>query len=162
MRLICLAGSVILLLALCGCGVYSFSAGGKAPFSSINVAPFENNTREFLLGDRLTDAVVEAFINDNSVQIKEQSRAEAFMNGTVLSYLRQAHTYDKQDNVESYTIKVSVRIKVVKANTEDVIWEDDFFAEGIYNALTEVEEDGQSRVIARLTNDIINYATKSW
>jgi hypothetical protein len=162
MKLICQTGSVILLLALCGCGVYSFSAGGKAPFDSINVAPFDNNTKEFLLGDRLTDAVVEAFINDNSVQIKEQSRADAFMKGTVLSYLRQAHTYDKEDNVESYAVKVSVRIKVVKANTEDVIWEEDFFAEGIYDALLEVEEDGQLRVIAQLTNDIINYSTKSW
>jgi hypothetical protein len=151
-----------MLLANCGCGVYSFSAAGKSPFESLNVAPFENNTKEYLLGDQLTDAIVDAFIEDNTVQIKEASQADALLNGTVLNYLRQAHTYDQADIVEKYAVKVSVRIRVVKADSEDLIWENDFFAEGIYDAATESEEDGQSRVVIQLTADILSHSTKSW
>jgi hypothetical protein len=161
MKAVKFIGIGLVLLGVSGCGVYSFSAGGKT-FSSVNVSPFDNDTKEFLLGDRLTDALVDAFIQDNTVQIKEPSQAEAILNGTVLSYRREAHTYDQQDNVQKYSVKVAVRVKVVKSGTDDTIWEKDFYAEGIYDANSETEEDGQSRVIALLTADILNQTTKSW
>jgi hypothetical protein len=55
-----------------------------------------------------------------------------------------------------------VKIKVVKSDSEDIIWEEDFYAEGIYEAGTETEEDGQNRVVSLLTSDILNHTTKSW
>lgn len=149
-------------LAVAGCGVYSFSAAGKSGFTSVNIGQFENNTIEYQLSDRLTDAVIDAFIQDNTVQVKEAARAEAVMNGTVVSYRRDPYTYDQEDIVSEYAVKVTVRIKVVKAGSEDVIWEKDFYAEGIYNALEETEEDGQERAIALLTADILDQTTKSW
>jgi len=150
------------LSALCGCGVYSFSGAGKAPFASVNVAQFENTTIEYQLADRLTDAVVDAFIRDNTVQVREPSRAEAVMNGTVIGYRRDAYTYDQQDNVKEYAVKVSVHVKVVKAGSDEVIWEKDFYAEGVYDAAAETEDDGQGRAISLLTADIVNQTTKSW
>ena len=153
---------IVISTVICGCGVYSFSASGKAAFESLNVAQFENNTMEYQLSDRLTDAVIDAFINDNKVQIKEPSQAEAIMNGTVTSYRRVPYTYDQSDIVTEYAVKVTLSIKVVKAETEDVIWEKEFFADGIYDANTEAEEDGQSRAIVLLTADILNQTTQSW
>lgn len=145
-----------------GCGVYSFSSGGKAPFESVNVAQFENNTIEYRLSDVLTDALVDAFIRDNAVEIKEPSKADAIMNGRVVSYRRDAHTYDQQDNVTEYAVKVSIHVRVVKAGTEDVIWEKDFYAEGIYNAMTETEEDGQNRALDLLATAVLDQTTSSW
>ena len=150
------------LAALYGCGVYSFSGAGKAPFASVNIAQFENTTIEYQLADRLTDAVVDAFIRDNTVQVREPAKAEALMNGTVVGYRRDPYTYDQQDIVSQYAVKVSVHVKVVKANAEDVIWEKDFYAEGIYDANTETEEDGQARAITLLTANILDQTTKSW
>jgi hypothetical protein len=156
-------GLALLLLATAGgCGVYSFSASGKAAFESLNVAQFENNTIEYQLSDLLTDAVIDAFIRDNIVQIKEPSRAEAIMNGTVVSYRRDPFTYDQDDNVSEYAVKVAVRVKVVKADAEDIIWEKDFYAEGVYTANEEEEQDGQARAVTLLTADILSFTTKSW
>jgi hypothetical protein len=163
MRFLRLIGLTLLLLtAGQGCGVYSFSGSGKAPFASLNVAQFENKTIEYQLSDRLTESIVDAFIRDNIVEIKEPSRAEAIMNGTVESYRRDAYTYDQQDNVSQYVVKVAVTVKVVKVGTEDIIWDKQFYAEGIYDANTETEEDGQARVITQLTSDILSFTTKSW
>lgn len=159
------AGLVIIGLCLAvvsGCGVYSFSGAGKAPFASLTVSPFANNTIEYELGDRLTDAVVDAFIRENLVKIVEPSRAEAVMDGTIVSYRRDPYTYDQQDNVSQYAVKVSVKVKVLKSESEDIIWEKDFYAEGVYNVDTEAEEDGQTRAITLLTEDIVNNTTKSW
>jgi hypothetical protein len=158
--LLTLSGIICLLTG--GCGVYSLSSSGKAPFASLNIAQFENNTLEYQLSDQLTDAVVDAFIRDNIVEIKEPSRAEAVMNGNVVSYRRDPYTYDQSDNVSEYAVKVAVQVKVAKSDSEDIIWEKEFYAEGIYDALTESEEDGQKRVVVLLTEDILSATTKSW
>jgi len=159
------AGLVILgvcLAVVSGCGVYSFSGAGKAPFETLNVSPFANNTIEYEMGDRLTDAVVDAFIRENLVKIVEPARAEAVMDGTVEGYRRDPYTYDEQDNVSQYAVKVSVRVKVLKPESEDIIWEKEFYAEGVYDVDTETEEDGQARAVTLLTADIVNNTTKSW
>ncbi len=145
-----------------GCGVYSFSAAGQAPFKSVAIMQFENTTIEYEFADRLTDAVVDAFILDNVVKVLEPSRAEAIMNGTVVGYRRDPYTYDQQDNVSEYVVKVSVRVKAVKSDSEDIIWEEDFYAEGVYDAIGETEDDGKNRAIVRLTADILDHTTKSW
>lgn len=159
-----IAGIVILGLLILGtgCGVYSFSASGKKPFSSVSISQFDNRTIEYQLADRLTDAVMNAFISDGSIPVREASKAEAVMTGTVTEYRRDAYTYDKQDNVSEYAANVKIHVKVVKANTEEVIWEEDFFAQGVYNPSTETEEDGQNKAIAILKSNILDRTTKSW
>jgi hypothetical protein len=150
------------LLILAGCGVYSFSASGKAAFKSVHVSQFESDAIEYLVADQLTDAVVDAFINDNTVEVLDGAKAEAVMIGKLTGYLREAHTFDQEDNVEKYVIKVTIHVKVLKANSEDIIWEEDFYAEGVYEAIGETEEDGQQRVITLIAADILDRTTKSW
>jgi outer membrane lipopolysaccharide assembly protein LptE/RlpB len=153
---------LVLTITSGGCGVYSFSGAGKAPFSSIAVVQFENKTPEYQLADRLTDAVVDAFIRDNTVPVKDMSRAEAVLNGSVNGYRRDPYTYDQADVVKEYVVKVTIHVKVVKNGSEDVYWEEDFFAQGIYDANTETEDDGQTRAIDLLTSTILDRTTKSW
>jgi hypothetical protein len=155
---------ILLVLAIVtGCGPYSFSPSGKSAFQTVYVSQFENNTIQYEMGDRLTDAVIDAFVQDNTVQVKESDKADAVLSGTVVSYRRDPHTFDEQDNVTKYAVKVSLSAKVVKANTEDIIWEETFYAEGVYDANSETEEgEGQDRVISLLTADILDKTTKSW
>lgn len=160
--LVLIIPAAFMLGAICGCGVYSFSTSGKAAFESLHVTQFENQTIEYQLADLLTDAVVDAFIRDNTVTIMEPSQAEAVMTGILVSYRREPYTYDQQDIVTEYAVKVALRVKVVKADSEDIIWEKEFFAQGVYDANTETEEDGQQRVVTLLTADIMNFTTKSW
>lgn len=153
---------LVLTILFTGCGVYSFSAAGKAPFSSIAVEQFENKTAEYQLADRLTDGVVDAFIKDNTVPVKDMSRAEAVLYGSVNAYRRDAYTFDQADVVKEYAVKVTIHVKVVKNGSEDVYWEEDFFAQGVYNATEETEENGQTRAIELLTTTILDRTTKSW
>ena len=148
-------------ISISGC-VYSFSAAGKPAFETLHVSQFTTETAEYQLADRLTDAVIDGLIQDNTVKIREASRADAVMEGSVSGYRRDPYTYEQNDIVTEYAVKVSVHVKVVKANTEDVIWEDNFYAEGVYNADTETDQDGQNRAITQLTADILDRTTKSW
>lgn len=152
----------LILLFTTGCGVYSMRPAGKPAFESVNVAQFESKTPEYQLADRLTDAVVDAFIRDNTVEVREAARAEAIMTGTLVNYRRAAFTYDKEDVVTEYAVKVTLQVTVKQAGSEDIIWEEEFFAEGIYDALDETEDDGQTRAIELLTTSILDRTTKSW
>ncbi len=162
MKSIIKIGLITLTAILAGCGIYSFSPGGKPPFESVNIPQFENKTIEYQMADRLTDAVVDAFIKDNTIKVKEASKADAILTGTLSSYRRDPYTYDKEDVVTEYAVKVSISIRVVKANSEDVIWEEDFFAQGVYDAIDETEEIGQDRAVTLLTSNIMDRTTKSW
>ena len=126
------------------------------------MSQFESRTPEYQLADRLTDAVVDAFIRDNSIEVLEVSRAEAVMTGTLTAYRRDAFTYDINDVVTEYVVKVTLHVTVTRSGSEDVIWDEDFFAEGIYDAVEESEEDGQTRAIELLTTNILDRTTKSW
>ena len=153
---------ITIVLFFEGCGVYSFSPSGKPDFKSVYINQFETTTIEFQLADRLTEQVIDAFIEDNTVEIREKSQAEADMQGTMTSYKRDPYTYDINDQVSEYVVKINIHVRVTKTGTEEVFWEDDFYAEGVYKADTETEEDGQNRAIAILTADILDRTTKSW
>ena len=76
---ICSKGlAAVLLLVFCsGCGIYSFSPGGKSSIKTIAVTQFENKTIEYGLSSRMTDLVIEAFISDGNLKVVSQSEADA-------------------------------------------------------------------------------------
>lgn len=144
-----------------GCGVYSFSPGGKSAIQTISVSQFENETIEYGLSDRMTDLVIDAFINDGNLKVVPAGEADAVLNGVLTDYERKAYTYDENNNVSQYAVNVVFNITLTNQGGED-IWQERFFSEGIYNADIETEEDGQIKAADKLVIDIINRTTKSW
>ncbi len=153
--------TAILLVFAGGCGVYSFNPGGKSSIQSIAVSHFENETIEYGLSDRMTDLVIDAFINDGNMKVVPEGDADAVLSGILTSYERKAYTYDENDNVSQYAVKVVFDIVLAKPDGEE-IWKNQFFSEGIYDAAAESEEDGQVKAAEKLVIDIINRTTKSW
>lgn len=162
MRLILtLIALTALMMFSSGCGVYSFNPGGSSSIKSIAVNPFENETIEYGLSDRMTDLVVDAFITDGNLKVVPESDADAVLNGTLTNYDRKAYTYDENDIVSQYAIDVIFSITLNDPNGEE-IWKESFTSQGIYEADNETEEDGQSKAAEKLVIDIINRTTKSW
>ncbi len=154
-------GMGILLVFANGCGVYSFSPGGKSDIKTISVTPFENKTIEYGLSDRMTDLVIEAFLADGNLKVVSSDEADAVLSGVLSNYERKAYTYDENNNVSRYVVKVVFNIILQKPTGEE-IWKEQFYSEGIYEADIEVEDDGQVRAAEKLVVDIINRTTKSW
>jgi len=155
--------SIILMVILSGgCGIYSFSPGGKSAVKTIYVPQFENKTIEVGLSGQMTDLVVDAFISDGSMKIVDKDKAEAILSGVLSSYRREAYTYDEADNVKQYVIKMTFAVVLKDREKNENIWLETFYSEGIYDAITESEEDGQVYAAKNLVVDIINRTTKSW
>ena len=152
----------LLGLILGGCGIYSFSPGGKSSIKSISVRQFENKTIEAGLSSRMTDLVVDAFIADGNLKVVSESDADAIMNGELSSYENKADIIDESDNVSRYVVKVVFNIVLQNASDGSELWKEAFYSEGVYLADSETEEDGQIRAAQKLVIDVINRTTKNW
>ena len=155
-----LVGLALLLLG--GCGVYTFTPGGKSSLKSLSVERFENNTVELALADRMTDLVMDAFIRDGKMQIVAPGNADAVLTGTLTNYRRSQFEYDENDQVTSYSVVMTFQIALKNPDGETDIWSATISQEGFYDVATETEEDAQEEAIDRLIDDIINRTTNPW
>lgn len=154
--------SAVSVLSLFGCGIYSFSPGGKSAIKTISVTQFENRTIESGLSARMTDLVVDALIADGTLKVVSAGDADAVLTGVLTSYAREAYTYDEFDNVTQYVVKLVFDVILQKGGSDEELWKETFYSEGIYSADTEAEEEGQAKAADKLVVDVINRTTKSW
>jgi len=161
-RTIALALTILMFVVGGGCGVYKFSSSSTSGIESVAVPVFENESVEYGIAEDLTSGIIEGFVADNTLSVVARSRADAVLEGTIKSYSRDAYTYDESDNVKEYKVNISVRIRLNKADGSSVWEEENMLAYGIYDADSESEEDGKTRAIEKMTEDIINRTVKDW
>jgi hypothetical protein len=150
-------------LALLSCGVYTFSPSALGNLKTIAIPLFENQTTEAGLRELLTDRLAQAFVNDNTLKVVPQQQADGILIGTVISYAREPYTYSRAEVVSEYLCRVGVSVQFMNRRTQKVIWEEKNMSNwGTYNASTETENDGKSRAIDKLVEDILNKTVKGW
>lgn len=156
--------SVFLLLVSLGlgCGIYTFNPSGKSSIRSIAVLPFENQTDRYELTDRLTEIIVDQFIEDGNLRVLPPSSADAILSGVLLRYERVANIYTETDEVTEYKVLMDFRVTLTDPKAGKELWTEQMNQEGPFNAETETEEDGQARAGARLVEAILDRTTKSW
>lgn len=152
----------MVLLFSGGCGVYTFNPAGKSDYKSLAIERFENETTEHELADRMTDLVIDGFINDGTMKVVARNNADAVLTGTFTRYIRKPFQYDDADQVESYSVIMSFAIALKNPDDDSDIWSARISQEGYYNVADETEEDAQEEAIARLIDDILTRTTKSW
>ena len=152
------------LAVLCqGCGPYSFNPAGRQEFSDLAVPLFENRTPEFGIRESLTEGIINGFIRDGTLPVVNEKRAEAILRGTVLSYRREAYTYDAQEIVTEYRVHITIEARLEDPAKRTVIWEETELSQwGNFDAATETDDDGKQRAIAKLAEDIVNRTIKGW
>ncbi|MCX6827438.1 MAG: LptE family protein [candidate division Zixibacteria bacterium] len=151
-----------LLFVILGCGIYSFSPGGKSSIKTIAISQFENKTIESGLTSRMTDLIVDAFISDGNLKVASLDKADAILTGDLTNYERKAKSFTESDTVNLYTVNLTFDFTLTDRKTEKPIWKETFYSDGVYSPTTETEEDGQSRAVSKLVIGIINKTTKSW
>jgi hypothetical protein len=159
-RLRILVGLFVLLN--CGCGVYTFSPGGKSSPKALSVERFENETAEMVLADRMTDLVMDAFIRDGKIKIVTPGNADAILTGTLTSYRRSPFEFDENDQVTSYSVVMTFQIALKNPDGETDIWSAPISQEGFYDVASETEEDAQEDAVDRLIDEIIARTTNPW
>ena len=152
-----------LLLFISGCGVYSFSGSGLSGIKTIAIPVFDNQTREYGIRETLTEKIAERFVQDNTLKVVNEKIADSILQGVITKYDREAHTFDEQENIEEYIVRIWVKVTFEEKKNKKTIWkEGDLLGWGIYSAEDETEDLGKERAIEKLAEDIVNKTVKGW
>ena len=126
------------------------------------MAPFENKTPQYELSSQLTELIVDAFIADGTIKVLPESKAEAVLTGMLTGYEILPYIYDENDQVKQYKVRMTFQISLTNPKDNTELWNTNMTQEGLYDAFTETEQDGQRRASERLVEAVINRTTKSW
>jgi hypothetical protein len=152
-----------LLLAASGCGVYSFSGSALSGINTIAVPPFEDVSGQYGMSDQLTEGISQRFVQDNTLKVVSEKNADSILKGTITGYSREAYTFDEQENVKEYIVRIWVKVSFEQKKDLKTIWKDDnLLGWGVYSALDETEDQGKERAIQKLAEDIVNKTVKGW
>ena len=110
----------------------------------------------------MTEYVIDAFIADGNLKVVSSDVADAVLIGKLTFYERQVEKFDENDQVEEYKAVMDFQITLQNPKDQSEMWSEKVRQEGIYEADTETEEDGQRRAGARLVEFVLNRTTKSW
>ena len=171
----CILGTAYcLLLFLSGCGYYSFSGSSVSGIKTIAVPLFDNQTQEYGIRESLTEALADEFVKDNTLKVVNEKRADSILRGVITKYERESHTFDEQENIKEYIVRIWVNLRFEEKKTTKTIWkEEGMQGWGIYCVTDcvdesgnpkpeETEDDGKERALEKLAEDIVNRTVKGW
>lgn len=161
-------GIVLLLLvagSAAGCWHYSTS-GSLLPSHIRSVAvPLLGNetTWEYGIKERLTDAIIEAFTSDNTLTVTGEREADSIVRGTILTIKEIPFTFDQEEQVQEYKMRIVLTIQFEDVRKRKIIWEESAMEGwGTYATEDEEWEDGIDRAIEKLASDIVNKTVAGW
>jgi hypothetical protein len=155
-------GMALTMIVLTGCGIYSFTPGGKSDVQAIAIQRFDNTTEEHGLADQVTDLVIDAFIADGSLKVVSEENADAVLVGTLVRYEHKPLTYDASDQVSRYEVIMTFDISLKKPNSDDDMWTQRMRHQGQYDVAEQNEDDGRQEAIRLLIGAIIDKTIRSW
>ena len=163
MRTMFVSAAAIMMLFVMSCGVYTFSPSALGNIKSLAIPLFENQTTESGLREDLTDRLSQAFVDDNTLRVVPESRADAIIRGSVNSYSREAYTYNEAEVVSEYIVRIGINVDFVEKKSGEVIWEEKNMSNwGTYDSAMQEEDDGKEMAIGKLVEDILNKTVKGW
>lgn len=160
--LVSLSTVYYLLSTFLSCGHYSFTGAGLPGVKTIAIPLFENQTEEYGIREELTNKLVLAFVQDNTLKVTNERIADAVLRGTILKYQKDAYTFDGNENVKEYIARIYVKIIVEDKKHNKNIWEEDNLQGWGTFPADSSEAYGKSEAIDKLTEDILNRTVKGW
>jgi outer membrane lipopolysaccharide assembly protein LptE/RlpB len=155
---------LVFLLAM-GCG-YSLSSTSGSSHRSVAIPMFANATLEYALEEQLTRAIVDAFLEDNRLEVVSAEEAETVLRGSVISYERTALTYDQSEQVQEYRVVVTLELEYQEVSSGNTIWrEEDFRVWASYDPSLDNPEDeevGKERAVEKVAGEVVARTIEGW
>lgn len=156
---------LLALHTLFACGPYSFSSSGNTGLKTVAVPVFNDQTAEFGVKEKITNAIIAAFTRDNSLKIADRRVADAIVNGTLLRVTEQAGAYTKTEQVQDIRVTITVQIKFEDVKKRKVLWEENLTQFGSYvpnDATSGDRESAIQQAVDKIATEVINKSVSGW
>ncbi|MBI1977721.1 MAG: LptE family protein [Candidatus Omnitrophica bacterium] len=126
--------SVACLFVIVGCG-YTQEAqipGGVKTIAirtfKSEIPPQEQYAYRPGLEIELTNALIDRFIFDGNLKVVDEKRAEAILEGSIISFEQEGLRFDRLESVEEYRLFLVVKFKLIDRRTNKVLIEEPNFS----------------------------------
>lgn len=157
------------MLAGCvaGCGVYSASSGRLDPALKRVAVPFlENRSAEPNIEVELTDLIIQALQDDNTLKVTDERNADTILSGKVLRY-RLAEAFTSADlRVDEYQVQIVVELTMtVKATGKTLFAAKRLTGKGNYilnDPAGTSEASARGEAVDQIVREVVALVVEDW
>lgn len=149
-----------LIFMVAGCGIYSFS-GSSLPghIKTVAVPLFENSTAQYGVSQPLTDGIIAALTQDNTLKIASPKNSDSILNGSITSIREQAGQYDRSEQASDFRVYITVKLVFEDRVKRENLWEETWTEWGAYES--DINE-GIRQAAEKLSEKILNRSVSGW
>jgi len=148
---------------LVSCGIYSFSGSTLPPhIRTVGVPLFEDQTTEFGIDQKLTDALIKAVRDDNTLKIADPRDADAMLSGAITRVEDRAGQYSAEEIATDFRVHVTVSVRFEDMRKRTVMWEGSLSQWGIYDGAGVDRQEGIAEALDKIATDILNRSLSDW
>ncbi len=172
--------AVSFLLVFSGCYTPESTTGVEIlpqRLKTIAIPTIVNSTEYYGINEDLTTGLIEKFIQNGRLTIADEKDADCMLKGEIIKYKRIPLSYDENDIVEQYRLRMIVNLIFVDLSDNTILWDEiwreteagteiggiveevRFFVSGD-NA--ETEELARERIVTELSEEIIKRTIYGW
>lgn len=130
---------------------------------TVYIRMFKNQTFQYGMEERLTNAIIKELIADRRLRVvNSPEQADAILSGTILNYTRDVLAFDRDGDVEMYTLALTASFALKDSRTNEIIRQRKaVLANTTYvpkrsRIEFEREQDARTRLLTDLTDEIVN------
>jgi hypothetical protein len=147
---------------------YSFTGSSIPPhLKTISIPVFsdKSGSGEFDLNRKLTNQLIQKFIDDNTLLVSDRLNSDSFLDGTIIALSDAPNVVSGGENVTSRRITVTVRVIYKDLVKKRQIFEKNFSNYGDYivgGDITSVRKLAIDSAIDKITEDILLGVVSNW
>lgn len=157
---------IVLSFVIGGCA-YSFT-GSSIPSDmktiAIPVLDDISGYTEAGLRENITNALIQKFIQDNSLQVVDRKYSDTILEGIIMSLRDEPFVISGNEQVNSRRIIIQVKVKFIDQRTKKQLWEKSFSQYSDYSADGGLiaKQQAIQKAIENLTEDILIATVSDW
>ncbi len=155
---------LVLLLFMQSCGYYSFKGALPSHLKTIAIPLFNNKTPFSGAPEDLTNQLIDAFMEDNSLAIVDESKADLLLTGSVESILVKPAIVSAGETVSESKVVVRVHVKCEDKVINKALYDKNFEDYGLMEGSGGLDERNAAiqTAIEQLTDKILNATLSGW
>jgi hypothetical protein len=151
---------IYITFCIYGCGIYTFS-GSTLPshIKTVAIPLFEDKTVEFGIDQQITDIIIDAITQDNTLKISGNRGADSILKGKIVRIDDRSGQYDKNEVASDFRIYITIDVSFEDVIKRKTLWKETWTEFGTYN---DNRNDGIEEAIEKLSTNIINRTVSGW
>jgi outer membrane lipopolysaccharide assembly protein LptE/RlpB len=160
-RLLLIAFSIVMLQA---CGYYSFKGSLPSHYKAIAIPLFDDRSAYPEVREELTNGLIDAFIEDNTLQVLDESNSDIILIGTIVSIKQQEANVSTNEVTKSYKLVLNVKVRCEDLKTDKILLDKSVSQYAYFEADGGQEEREEALATATelMIEDIISATLGMW